>query len=386
MLQGLKVVDFSRLLPGPFCTMLLADMGADVLKVEEPGKGDYIRDWAPLLGGTSGFHVVLNRNKRSMTANLKNPRIKDIVKRLMVEADVVVEGFRPGVMQSLGLDYNAISAVNPRVVYCSISTYGSTGPMKSTVGHDINTLALTGLLSFNGSRGEEPSVPAVQIADCASGMMATTCILAALYARDRTNQGKFVDISMADCAAMFTCLRWGKLIADGVEPVPADDMLNGGFACYNLYQTRDRRWMSVGALEPQFWKKVSDALGHPEWMNRYFEPGPHQAEMINAVAAEFKKKDMNEWAAVFAPLNCCVAPVLTLSEAQKSELLRQRNMVAETIHTTYGAYKQLGVAMGPDLEPMRMHAPTLGQHTEEVLLNCGLRAEEIQALKGEGAL
>lgn len=250
-LSGLKVLDLTRLLPGPFCSMLLADLGADVIKVEDPKIGDYIRAWSPKIGGNSGYHAVLNRNKRSLTLNLKSREGKAIFEKLAAGADVVLEGFRPGVMKKLGLDFESLERINPRLVYCAISGYGAEGILSNKAGHDINYLALSGVLSHSGK--DFPTLSGVQIADVGGGaLMAAFSVMAALFARERLGRGQFIDISMTDGALSWNCMRWGKFIAGGEVPSPGDDMLNQGIACYNIYPTSDGRFMSLGALSPSF--------------------------------------------------------------------------------------------------------------------------------------
>ncbi|MCL1980309.1 MAG: CoA transferase [Proteobacteria bacterium] len=374
---GVKVLDVSRLLPGPFCSMLLADFGAEVIKIEDPGGGDYIRWWKPFLGKNSGFHVVLNRNKQSLTLNLKHPEGKQIFKQLAETADVILEGFRPGVMDRLGLGYEALRAINPRLVYCSITGYGADGPRAPRAGHDINYLALNGVLSYSGQQGS-PTLSGVQIADLGGGALyAAFAIATALFARERLGEGQWIDLAMADGAMTWNCLRWGKFLADGQVPAQADDFLNHGFACYNLYATKDGRTMSLGALEPQFWKLFCETVGRPDWNTpRYFEPGPHQQDLRREVAALFCSKELGEWIKMFADVDCCCEPVLNLDEVLADEQTRQRQMVVDMVHATWGAYRQLGIAPKLSRTPgtIRGHAPELGEHTAGILAAVGIDA------------
>jgi crotonobetainyl-CoA:carnitine CoA-transferase CaiB-like acyl-CoA transferase len=382
-LWGLKVLDLSRLLPGPFCSMLLADLGADVIKVEDPEIGDYIRWWTPKIGGNSGFHVVLNRNKRSLTLNLKSPEAKVIFEKLAADADVVLEGFRPGVMAKLGLGYKSLERINPRLVYCSISGYGADGVLAHKAGHDVNYLGLNGVLSYSGK--DSPTMSGVQIADLGGGgLLAAFAIMAALFARERLGRGQFVDISMADGAFAWNCLRWGKFIADGKVPEPGDDLLNHGLACYNIYQTLDGRYMSLGALEPQFWQSFCRTAGRPQWDTPlYFEPGAHQKELTQSVSEFFRQKSLAEWVEYFKNVNCCCEPVLNLEEVMESELMKGRAMVVDLIHESWGAYKQLGIAPKFSLTPgsLTSHAPELGEHTRSILEKLGYSAAKIEDLK-----
>jgi len=387
-LAGIRVLDLSRLLPGPFCSMLLADFGAEVIKVEEPREGDYIRQWSPRIGRNSGFHVVLNRNKRSCTLNLKAGAGKEIFRQLAGSADVVLEGFRPGVMARLGLDYRSLQAINPRLVYCAVSGYGDHGPRALRAGHDINYLALGGILSHSGR--QHPTLSGVQIADLGGGgLLAAFSIVMALLVRERQGEGQYLDISMLDGSLLWNCLRWGKYLADGEIPRPGDDMLNHGFACYNLYETRDGRYMALGAIEPQFWESFCAAAAHPEWLRaNYFEPGPHQEDLKEAVAGLFREKTQAEWVALLSQHDCCCEPVLNLDEAMNDSQTRARQMVVDLVHESWGAYRQLGIAPKFSRTPgtLRSHAPELGEHTEAILQELGYAAEQIGELRRQGVV
>jgi alpha-methylacyl-CoA racemase len=388
-LAGVRILDLSRLLPGPFCTMLLADFGADVIKVEEPGRGDYIREWQPRIGRNSGFHVVLNRNKRSLTLNLKSPEGKEIFRRLARQADVVLEGFRPGVMARLGLDYESLRTLNPRLIYAALSGYGDHGPRAHRAGHDINYLALSGILSYSG-RGNRPTLPGVQIADLGGGaLLAAFSLALALLVRERQGEGQYLDLAMLDGTFMWNCLRWGKFLADGQIPYPGDDMLNHGLACYNLYETKDGRYMSLGALEPQFWRAFCEVVDHLEWdQTGYLEPGPHQEPLKKAVAAVFGERSQAEWIAHFAKHDCCCEPVMNLEEARQDSQIRARQMVADLVHESWGAYQQLGIApkFSRTAGTLRSHAPELGEHTEAILQEIGYRSEQIGELRQRGVV
>jgi len=388
-LSGVKVLDLSRLLPGPFCSMLLADMGADVIKVEDPKQGDYIRWWAPLIGKNSGFHVVLNRNKRSLTLNLKLPEGKDLFQQLVREADVVLESFRPGVMTRWGLGYETLKLINPRLVYCAITGYGTEGRRSRKAGHDLNYLALNGVLSYSGKDGH-PTLTAVQIADLGGGaLLAAFSIVTALLARERLGEGQFIDVPMMDGALTWNCLRWGKYLGDGEIPYPGDGMLNHGFACYNIYETRDGRHMSLGAIEPQFWKSFCEAATHPEWNQpNYFEPGPHQQVLQQELASFFRQKTQAEWVVHFEHADCCCEPIKNLAEMMDDPDMRARQMVVDMVHESWGAYRQMGIAAKFSLTPgvIKTHAPELGEHTRAILEELGMPLVEIEALQAKGAI
>ncbi len=388
-LSGFNILDLSRLLPGPFCSMLLADMGAEVIKIEEPKVGDYIRWWPPQVGRNSGFHVVLNRNKRSLTLNLKASEGKEIFQSLVRNADVVLESFRPGVMKRLGLGYEVLKEINPRLVYCAITGFGSEGVRSQKACHDINYLALNGVLSYSG-RDKRPIMAGVQIADIGGGaLLAAFSIVTALLARERLGEGQFIDISMMDGAFTWNCLRWGKYLADGKIPFPEDDLLNHGFACYNIYETQDGLYMALGALEPQFWKEFCEAIRRPDWNQpNYFEPGQHQKVMIEDIAAIFRQKTQAEWISYFAARDCCCEPILNLAEVMDDLGVYARQMVVELVHESWGAYKQLGIAPKFSLTPgiIRSHAPELGEHTDKILLELGYSRHQIEELRSEGVV
>ncbi|HDL89521.1 MAG TPA: CoA transferase [Thermodesulforhabdus norvegica] len=390
-LEGIRVLDLSRLLPGPFCSMLLADFGAEVIKIEDPKKGDYIRWWPPLLGGTSGFHIVLNRNKKSVTINLKSDEGKKIFLELVKKADVVLEGFRPGAMDKLGIGYRVLKEVNPKLIYCAITGYGQHGKRALRAGHDINYLAVAGILSYTGTEEGAPVVPGVQIADIGGGgLPAAFAIVLALWNREKTGKGDFLDISMTDMAVMWNCLRWGKFLADGKVPRYGDDMLNHGYACYSIYRTKDGRYMSLGALEPQFWENFCRALGREDLnVPEYFTPGEHQKRLKKELEEIFITKTQSEWIEFFAHVDCCCEPIRNLDEVMNDNEFLTRGLVVKMLHESWGAYMQLGNAIrSTQMQPLiRSHAPELGEHTEVILEEIlNLTTEDIKKLRDGGII
>ncbi|SDX71866.1 CaiB/BaiF CoA transferase family protein [Marinobacter mobilis] len=342
-LQSLKVLDFSTLLPGPYATMMLADMGADVLRVEAPGRLDLTRVMPPHDDGVSTAHTYLNRGKRSLGLNLKDAASVETVKQLVGEYDVVVEQFRPGVMDRLGIGYEALKAVNPRLIYCAITGYGQTGPYKDRAGHDINYLALAGVSSHCGRQDSGPPPMGIQIADVAGGSHhAVMGILAAVIHRQQTGEGQFVDISMTDAAFALNAMAGAACLAGGVEQTPESALLNGG-SFYDYYQTADGRWLSVGSLEPQFLARLCEVIGKPELQSFGLSQNPdHQQALKSALKEAIAEKALAEWQAVFAGQDACVEPVLTVSEAAEHPQLKARDMVIEVPKGDGRTQRQIG--------------------------------------------
>ncbi len=329
-LHGLKVLDFSALLPGPYATLLLADLGADVLRVESPSRPDMVRLVPPFAHGVSTAHAYLNRNKRSISLDLKEPASIDEVKRLIADVDIVVEQFRPGVMERLGLGYEALAGVNARMIYCSITGYGQTGPLRLRAGHDLNYLALSGVAGTSGRAETGPPPFGVQVADLAGGSLhAAVGILAAVVERQRTGRGQHIDISMTDCVFALTALSAASELAGGETQKPENSMLNGG-TFYDYYRTRDGRHLAVGSLEPQFLHAVGAATQCSDLVPLALSPNAADRARFKSTLTEvFAREDFATWIERFAALDCCVEPVLTLSEAMASPLAESRGWVAQ---------------------------------------------------------
>ncbi|MDX1633836.1 MAG: CaiB/BaiF CoA-transferase family protein [Marinobacter sp.] len=371
-LSHLKVLDFTTLLPGPYATMMLADMGADVLRVEAPGRLDLTRVMPPHDRGVSTAHAYLNRGKRSLGLDLKKPESVQAIKALVADYDVVIEQFRPGVMDRLGLGYDVLNALNPGLIYCAITGYGQTGPYRDRAGHDINYLALAGVSSHSGRRGEGPPPLGIQVADVAGGSHhAVMGILAAVVHRQQTGEGQFIDVSMTDAAFALNGMAGAACLAGGAEPEPEGSLLNGG-SFYDYYRTADGRWLSVGSLEPQFCGRLCDLLGIPE-MKSYglSQNSAHQAELKAAIKAAISKQDLAHWESVFAHQDACVEPVLTLSEAARHPQLQVRDMVIEVACDDGGSQRQLGHPIKFSRTPCqsRYIGKKLGADNDEVLGN-----------------
>ncbi|MDX6637793.1 MAG: hypothetical protein QOJ01_1304 [Solirubrobacterales bacterium] len=393
-LGDVKVLDLTRLLPGGFCSLLLADLGADVVKVEDTGMGDYVR-WAPpyygsdeqqALGTRSALYLALNRGKRSIRVDLKNEAGRDALLRLVKEYDVVLESFRPGVLDRLGCGYEAMRVANPGIVYCAITGYGQTGPNTARAGHDMNYLGLVGLLGLTGEPGGPPIQAAGQIADLGGGaLMAAFGVLAALRERERSGEGQLVDVSMADGALSWLAMTAAAFLCEGRLPERGAEQLTGGFVCYHPYEAADG-WVTCGALEPKFWRSFCENTGHPELDEKQFErPG---SEAWEAIAAVFRSKTRDEWRAFIDEHDAMIEPVLDLDEALTSELVREREMVVEVDQPELGPVRLLGAPVKlsrTPAEPTRP-APALGEHSEAVLHEAGFGEEEVAALLESGAV
>ena len=392
-LAGLRVLDLTRLLPGGFCTLLLADLGADVIKVEDTGAGDYVR-WAPphyagadpSAGGA--LFLALNRGKRSVRIDLKAPAGRDVLLRLAGDADVLVESFRPGVMERLGVGYDALRAANPRLVYCAITGYGQDGPYRDRAGHDANYLALNGLLGLTGAPDGPPVQAAGQIADLGGGaLMAAVGILAALRELDRSGEGQLVDVSMTDGSLSWLAMVAARMFAEGAAPGRGMLELAGGLICYRPYRCADG-WVTLGALEPKFWRAWCAGVGREDLAERQFDPVG--SETHASVEAVFASRTREQWAAFNAEHDCCLEPVLGLDEALDSELVRARGMVAELAQPgVEEPVRLLGVPIKLSRtpgDPTRAPGPVLGEHTEAVLAEAGYAPEEVRSLIEAGAV
>lgn len=386
-LEGLRILDLTRLLPGPFATCLLADLGADVLKVEDPIKGDYTRFAPPLINDESARFMALNRNKRSMKLNLKVPEGREVLLELVKHYDVLIEQFRPGVMDRLGVGYDVLKEANPALVYCAITGYGQTGPYRSRAGHDLNYLSLAGVTSMGGPADGLPALSGVQIADVASGsLMAAVGLLAAVMHRQRTGEGQFVDTSMLDGSLALLSMHAGGFFADGHVPQRDREPLNGGAVCYRVYETKDGKHLSVGALEPQFWAAFCEAVERPDLLPEAFAQDERREEVLGELSALFKTRTRDEWVECLATVDCCIEPVLDMGEAFAHPQAQAREMIWEHEHPTEGTVRQPACPIKLSATPaaVRTPAPGWGEHTREVLAEVGFGADEIARFEAAG--
>ncbi|HDG97772.1 MAG TPA: CoA transferase [Desulfobacterales bacterium] len=386
-LAGLKVLDLTRLLPGAQCTLILADYGADVLKVEEPQQGDYLRWYEPRNVKESPLFLGLNRNKRSMTLNLKHPEGKKIFRSLVKEYDILIEGFRPGVMERLGLSYSSLAQINPRLIYCALTGFGQDGPYVNRVGHDVNYIGIGGILSITGPRNGPPIIPGAQIGDVGGGaLMAVIGILMAVIARERSGKGQFVDVSMLDGILSWLSMIGSQFLADGKVPGREEMMLNGRYLCYRIYETKDGRHLTIGALEPKFWANLCKVLGKEHLIRHQFTDGDEQVPLARELEETFKQKDLSEWLELLEGIDICHGPVNSLKEAFEDPQARHRQMVIEVDHPVEGKLRQVGfpIKLSLNKPKVRKAPPIFGQHTSEVLESLGFDEEKIEDLRKRG--
>jgi crotonobetainyl-CoA:carnitine CoA-transferase CaiB-like acyl-CoA transferase len=372
-LSGITVIDLSRLLPGPYCTMLLADHGAQVIAMEDPRYRD-----------SGEFVAPVYRNKRHMTLNLKSDAGREIFFKLAENADVVVEGFRPGVVKRLGVDYASVCRTNPEIVYCSITGYGQTGSMKHAAGHDVNYLSRAGLLDLMGEKNRPPAIPGIQIADLVGGgMNGALGILMALFHRERTGQGQHIDISMTDgMLGLLPAVQFFQTLF-GTEQTRGDTFLAHRYACYNTYATADNRYLAVGAVENRFWQNLCDCIGKPEYGSLQYDEA-HREEIITFLRSTFEGKTLDQWEREFKGLDVCVTPVRTVAEALVDPLFAQRGMT----HEMEGGISTLGIPVKLGETPGRIDSapPAFGEHTDQVLEELGYDKEKIARLRREGVV
>ncbi len=382
-LEGVRVLDLTRYIPGPYCTMLLGDLGAEVVKVEEPPGGDPTRAAPPAVGQDSALHAALNRNKRSVAVDIRNAEGAGIVRRLAAHADVLIEAFRPGALAGRGLGAEVLCQENPRLVYCSLTGYGGAGPLARRAGHDLDYIALGGLLGTTRDALGRPVLPTAQLADMTGGLLATIAILAALQARAHTGRGQVVDVSMLEGVLALMTIPATRLLAGGTLA----SELTGTHACYNVFRCRDGRYLAVGALEPKFWESLCRALGLPEKIARQWERGEERQETLDTLAQKFASQDRDDWVRELAAADACVEPVLDLGEALEQPQAQARGAVVE-LHAGKVAFRTLASPLRLSATPIRVRhdVPAFGQHTDAVLTEVGYGREEIAHLRAGGVI
>jgi crotonobetainyl-CoA:carnitine CoA-transferase CaiB-like acyl-CoA transferase len=387
-LKGLKVLDFTTLLPGPYATMCLADMGADVLRVTSGSRPDLVEFLPPKLAGAgiSAISAYLGRGKRSLALNLKDPRGIKIVHQLLAEYDIVIEQFRPGIMSKFGLDYESMQKVNPGVIYCSITGYGQTGPLRDRAGHDMNYMALSGVMGYSGRKASGPTLMGIQIADIASGSnYAIIGILAAALNRTRTGKGQYIDISMTDGVMALHAMAGAAFLAGDPAPGREDNWLNGG-SLYDFYETKDGRYLSIGSLEPQFFSILCEKIGRPDLIAGGVMPKKDLDKIKEEIRAIMRSKARDEWEEIFKEADACVEPVLTMEEALEGELATARGMVVDVPITDGGKVRQLAnpVKFSDTPAGYAYAGVRTGRHNKEVLLELGYTEEQIAGFEEAG--
>ncbi len=386
-LEGIRILDLSRYLPGPYCTQLLADFGAEVIKVEDVKGGDLGRSLPPLLGETSSRFYTVNRNKKSISLNLKSEKGREVFKRLARDADVVVDQFRPGVMDKLGIGYEVLKSLNERLIYCSITGYGLNGPMRDAAGHDLNYLNYAGVTGVTGTAAGGPAMSGVQFADMAGGSLyAVIAILMALQGREKTGRGQLCDVAMTDGAISLLTYTLGEWSGSGLLPRMGQGILGGGFACYQIYETKDHQYVSLAAVENKFWAGFCAKLGYDDYARLQWKASA-QPEILTQIRERMREKTRDEWVAFFADSDICFSPVLTAEEMCSHPQTQAREMT-RTIPVEQGNVVVTGVPVKLSEtpgEPVYTFA-RLGEHNEAILREAGFTAEEIAALRQEGVI
>ena len=382
-LDGVTILDLTRLLPGGLCTLLLADLGADVIKVEEPGTGDHFRQHPPFQDGVSTIHLLLNREKRSLAVDLKQPKGKKILEQLVSGADVLVESFRPGVMDRLGMGCGEMCTLNPRLVYCSITGFGQESPNRGRPGHDLDYTAMAGLLSLPIQTGAAPTPFGAPLADYASAWAAALAIVAALLARKQTGIGRTLDISLADCAFacshLAVCQQMG-----GITPKQDGAPFWGGAPYYRAYETADGGHVTVSNYEPKFWRNLCEALGWPDLAEAQHAVGEERERIVRFLESTIRTRTRDEWAAFFQEHDCCGAVVNDTEGALREPQFRERGRVYWSERPGSGPVLQMASPLGGLERPQGRPAPTLGQHTTEILCALGYNGEVITQLAAQG--
>lgn len=382
-LEGIKIIDFSKWLPGQYCGMVLGDFGADVIKVEDV-KGDVTRGFTPAKEpGMSYWHLMLNRNKRGITVNLKTPAGREVLLRLLKDADVFLEGFRPGYLKMLGLDYESVSKINPRLIYCSITGFGPEGKYKHMPSHDLNVIGLAGVAAPED--GTDISVPSVQVAALGGSLNAISGILMALYARERTGKGQLVNVDLYSSAINAEITAISSVIGCRETGMPSFGRTASHY--YSVYKTKDGRYLSIGTIEPKFWQKMCRLIDLPELESRQFDFA-NSAEIKEKLAAAFAGKTQAEWLELIGKDEFCVTPIRTLQEALDSSLTTEQSQMLVTKKEDFGDYTYVKSAAKLSDTPgtIRKRAPYLGEHTQEVLESAGYTKEEIAAMHEKGEI
>ena len=381
LLQGARVLDLTRLLPGGYASLLLADLGAEVIKIEAPGVGDWTREPSPIFGGTNALFAQINRNKKSLVLDLKANEGREVLLRLAERSAALIEGFRPGVAARLGIDYGAVRKRNPRIVYCSLSGYGQTGPNRERPGHDINYVGEAGLLGLN--RGQEPCVPPLPFSDLAGAIFTALTVAAAMKGASEAGRGAYIDLGMSDTIVSLLTVHFAQMFQTGKPPSLADAYLLGGHPCYTVYRAVDGKHLTVGALEPKFWGSLCEALGRPQYAGQQHDPGMRE-KILADFRGIFATRSRDEWVETLAAADVAVGAIKTLAEVERGEQAEARGL----FHQRPSGIKE--VAFPAEIhgahESADRPAPRLGEHTDEVLGLAGYSPDQIAELRGRGVV
>ena len=382
-LDGIRVLDLSRLLPGPYASHILASFGADIIKIEKPGEGDYLRDYPPQAQAINATFLTINRGKRSMALDLRKPAGKEIFRSLAGRSDVVLDGFRPGVMDKLGLGYEKLATINPRIIYAALTGYGQVGPNAQKAGHDLNYIALSGMLDLLGDGNGVPLMPGVQIADVAAGALPTVIgVLLALQHRAKSKRGQMVDISMFDSLLGLMPVQVANYTATKRRPQRGKERLFGRYACYNIYPVRNGRFMAVAALEPKFWAALCTAIDRQDLIQDQYVEGHAQEILIAELTRIFQKKQVSEWMEIFGEFDACVTEVRDLPRSVQDDSVGQRGMITPIRGKDGEVYEQLGVFPRLSDAPgyIAGDAPRRGEHTRQILKSLKYPVKRIEEL------
>lgn len=388
-LAGIRVLDLSSLLPGGLCTQMLADMGADVLKIENPNEGDGFRKAPPLVKTMGSYFHMISRNKRAMTLNLRHPEGMNIFLKMVADADVLLDTFRPGTLQKLALTYDDLKKINPRLIHCSLTGFGQDGPYRDRPAHDINFLSLSGILDLLGEKDGKPVVPGVQFAGAGGGSYnATMGILAALFGRERTGEGQYIDAALLDGLTPFLGLVMSTYITTGQAPKRGKTLVGGGYAFYHIYETADRKYLALGCLEEKFWEEFCRAIEREDLIPDQYTTGMRQEELITEVRQIMRQKTLTDWLALLSRYDTCVSPVHTLEDALKDPHIRHRGLWFKAHHPVDGEVGQQGFPLKfSECQPgWRTPPPSLGEHTREVLREMGYTDRAIDKMARLGII
>lgn len=388
-LEGIKVLDLSSLLPGSLCTQILADLGAEVLKIENPEGGDNFRWTPPIVKTLGSFFHMINRNKRGMKLNLRDQEGREIFLKLVPEADILIESFSPGTMKGWGLGYEDLKGINPQLIYCSLTGFGQDGPYSGRPAHDINLLSISGILDLLGEKDGRPIVPAIQIAGAGGGgLNAALGIMASLLRRERTGKGQYLDVSILDGLTPFLGLTMSQYMTDGQIPRRGETLVGGGYAFYNIYKTADGKFLSLGCLEEKFWEEFCKAVEREDMIKDQFAPSPRREELIEEVRNIISQRNRQEWIDIFNRYDICFSPVNSLEEVMEDPHIKHRGLWFKCTHPVDGKVPQQAfpIKFSEDQPDLRMHPPGFGEHTEEILREMGYTDLEIEDLSKRGII